>query len=395
MKLTENKIKEKHVTGGLFLRCNKCQNEYSYIKNKDNKQSQITCGHTANLVFKLKVKLPDNTRKSKVLTGVTSSKEALKELEIFKKEVITDVESQKWRNAGLKAAKTRAENRKKFHEKPVNVLDSLQKVMFLSPLVRKLILNDGSTSKEIAKDFKISLEEVTDVKLRIENNLKLIADKETNRTIKNFKNVQTLKSWDDDDRKGKKEVREVKADLVENQAVKYGLIEGSCLTLPADKCMAEKLINSKPHCSKLTFKGLEYLFAVFTNLKRNISKEKLFFMKCINHGNIIDEIAVANEGSYIHAFLDFCGLLKTYKTCIKEAIRKKIVKVHGIIEVTLSCQRSLGGGDAVIAEFKKMLQDEGGNNFKLVKILRYNDEGIKQDDDDKAKMVAFFIERIK
>ena len=142
----------------------------------------------------------------------------------------------------------------------------------------------------------------------------------------------------------KQQCREKFANAVINSGV-TGLIA----TLPHVKCITEKMILASGLSN--TFIARENDPEVFTAFKKVKRTEGLPIES--KKGEFKELIYEADADTYSHMFADYCGGLMTLKHEIGAIFMKDVVRVGGVIGVTLSLRGSVREGDTI---------DQMGNN---------------------------------
>ena len=111
---------------------------------------------------------------------------------------------------------------------------------------------------------------------------------------------------------------------------------GKVLTLSASTFILEEMLYKAG--MRLKFLSCECEKSVYNSLLMNINKVKNArkFMLTPHLGIMEDKIKSAKANEYSHLFLDYCRTLFTHRGEIVMALKKNIVKVGGVITITLS-----------------------------------------------------------
>jgi len=170
---------------------------------------------------------------------------------------------------------------------------------------------------------------------------------------------------------------------------------GEMLSLPAGKAVMEKLIHKD--IKTIRFNICEHSKPIFQELANTVcnyfvKKPKLHLCK------IGDLIYKAKENQYLHIVLDYCGAVSTFEEEIKVAFEKNIVKVGGIISLTLSKR-------GCSPEFVKKISNLSGTKFSEKESAtrdflnnQAKDKYVKEVDymyGDKTPMMLYIYRRIK
>jgi predicted ATP-grasp superfamily ATP-dependent carboligase len=170
---------------------------------------------------------------------------------------------------------------------------------------------------------------------------------------------------------------------------------GEMLSLPAGKAVMEKLIHKD--IKTIRFNMCEHSKPIFAQLANTVcnyfaKKPKLHLCK------IGDLIYNAKENQYLHLVLDYCGAVSTFEEEIKVAFEKNVVKVGGVISLTLSKRGCL-------PEFVQKTTNLSGRKFfekeaatRTFLDTQAKDNYIKEVDymyGDKNPMMLYIYRRVK
>ena len=184
------------------------------------------------------------------------------------------------------------------------------------------------------------------------------------------------------------------------------LKNGTVLSLPAEKFITEKRIFDEVS-KKFNFIGVEFNNDNFYSLLTNLAKDR--FKMVVYPSDLASVLATMQENSLSHLLADYCGQLHTYQAEIVDAVQRNLVKVDGIITITIN-KRITGAenhkfydemiglndtsmyGDVCKVElaFKIFLERLCGFNYKLETYLDYQSGETKS-----ANMMLGIIRRIK
>lgn len=187
------------------------------------------------------------------------------------------------------------------------------------------------------------------------------------------------------------------------------LKSGSIISLPAKDFTTEKRIFNEIS-KKFEFYCVEHNDDVYFKLLDNLAKNK--FKMVVYPTELSRVLDNAKENSIAHLIADYCGQLHTYEKEITDAIRRNIVRVDGVIAITIN-KRITGAEnhkfyDEMIAlngtemhsnickvekAFKIFLERLCGFDYKLETYLDYHSK--KPNGGKCANMMLAIIRRIK
>lgn len=193
---------------------------------------------------------------------------------------------------------------------------------------------------------------------------------------------------------------------INESSLKSGII----FSLPAKNFTTEKRIFNEIS-KKFEFFGVEHDEKVYFKLLENLAKNK--FKMVVYPTELSELLDTAKENSISHLIADYCGQLHTYENEITNAIKRNIVKVDGIIAITINKRItglknqkfyddmiSLNGTEMygkdirkVEKAFKIFLERLCGFNYKLETYLDYRSE--RENGGKCANMMLGIIRRIK
>lgn len=170
------------------------------------------------------------------------------------------------------------------------------------------------------------------------------------------------------------------------------LLTGMVLTLSSWECIMEKKLHE-------AFKGLFFMACekegfVFEDLVKTIEDEKLHYISPMKTdvGAIINKLG---RNSLAHAILDYCITLQSVENDIKTIMNKNIVKQGGLILITVA-QRNAEKGYNTKEELNKLINDNGGNKYKVVYEKGYSEKGNREKGVKKGMpMLTIIVKRIK
>jgi hypothetical protein len=189
-------------------------------------------------------------------------------------------------------------------------------------------------------------------------------------------------------------------ELIREEVILSNIFDGTILTLPSDNCIMEGKLNEDVS-DKFDFVGVEFTKSVYNRMLQQVAKKNLPFKSCV-HAPIGDVIAVAKENDYSHLILDYCGQLGTYHKDIEMALNNKIVRVGGVVALTLNRR---GRGELIdsmmelnpLGNVKNKMVENAiitylmklcGYNYSIEKVFPYADKG-------KDNMILIIMKRIK
>lgn len=187
------------------------------------------------------------------------------------------------------------------------------------------------------------------------------------------------------------------------------LKSGSIISLPAENFTTEKRIFNEIS-KKFEFYCVEHKDDVYFKLLGNLAKNK--FKMVVYPTELSRVLDNAKENSIAHLIADYCGQLHTYEKEITDAIKRNIVRVDGVIAITIN-KRITGAEnhkfyDEMIAlngtemhsnickvekAFKIFLERLCGFDYKLETYLDYHSK--KENGGKCANMMLAIIRRIK
>ncbi|HRC81884.1 MAG TPA: hypothetical protein PLF27_10910 [Sedimentibacter sp.] len=172
---------------------------------------------------------------------------------------------------------------------------------------------------------------------------------------------------------GKREIRNAVYELLlDKRSPKEGIVP----TLPFNFDF-EKVIVSNPKLKGLQFWGFEFPYNA-TKRKESLKQwhkqheilsvnSKLSNRVTMFFKNINDVLENSTEGMFAHVFADYCGTLMSNESAIRSVFENKIVKVGGIVWITIS-PRNNQGRKNTIGELLYIIEQSAGNSFKSEKI---------------------------
>lgn len=194
------------------------------------------------------------------------------------------------------------------------------------------------------------------------------------------------------------EKKQIARNVIVNAIKLSNVLTGTILSLPSYtlfiELMLEKLVSRK-----YSFIGCEREEKVYFRMLKNIIKNKLKMSTYF--GSISEKIMQAKENEYSHLILDYCGQLTTFSDEIIYAIKNNIVKVNGVIAVTL-CERS-NPYDTMLAKIRNLKpSDENSNSsqdaivtyFTKVSGFNYRIESVTRYRDTQA-MILVILKRVE
>lgn len=145
-------------------------------------------------------------------------------------------------------------------------------------------------------------------------------------------NGEPKKAFKNHEGLGKMECRKIVSKFIGEIPGRYPKI----LTLPCDKWLWEKEVLSQKPESK--FVGVEYDNDVFNRMVSTYvnSPELQKSVVGLHNCSMWDVIRRSEENEYNHMILDYCGIINSFKDEIDEVMTRNLVKVGGIISITLS-----------------------------------------------------------
>lgn len=264
----------------------------------------------------------------------------------------------------------------------------------------------------IGEKFGVTRQKVCRI-IRELNTLGLISTKDSFSSVKLqpkkekvVKNVERKRVFKNHEGIGKQECRKMVSDLI-------GSIPCRCpkiLTLPCDKWIWEKEILKRKSESK--FVGVEYDNDVFNKMVKTYMESPELQKSVIGLHNspMSDVIRKSVTDEYNHMILDYCGIINSFRDEIEEVLVRDLVKVGGIISITLSkSSRHNNDVDKEIRNIVDMLpqgyfNDESVDCVLSTKIsimnMVYNQKGKYKIDElfhynDTSGMMLFIIRRMK
>ena len=204
---------------------------------------------------------------------------------------------------------------------------------------------------------------------------------------------------------GKQKGREIVSELIGSTSGTHPLI----LTLPASEWIWEKMILK--HKERSEFVGVEKDRKVFNEMVRNSMKDKQLKKSVVGMLNttMSEVIRKSIPNEYSHSILDYCGTINSFEEEINDLLTRDIVKVNGIISITLSkigfhifetgtvTERFL---NSVPKEYTKSeLSDFTFVTLEIIKNMIYNLKGRYKLDEfyeycDTSGMMLFIIRRM-
>jgi hypothetical protein len=149
----------------------------------------------------------------------------------------------------------------------------------------------------------------------------------------------------------KKEARELMATYIKNSGV-VGLVPS---LMNEYTIIEEDILQTLP---KMTFLGVDDDIEIINKLKAKVRAKKLPIKTKV--GLMSGEIFGKESDEYAHLILDYCGNLFKQAKEIEYAIDNNIVKVGGIIAITIS--KTMRSGKGVTADFIRSLSNTISNN---------------------------------
>lgn len=131
---------------------------------------------------------------------------------------------------------------------------------------------------------------------------------------------------------GKMECRRIVSEYIGKVAGRNPKI----LTLPSDKWIWEKEILKCKSESKFT--AVEYNTEIFNEMVKNYAKspELSNSVECMYNCPMSEVITKSKTDEFSHMILDYCGLINSFQEEINEVLTRDIVRIDGIISITLS-----------------------------------------------------------
>jgi hypothetical protein len=131
---------------------------------------------------------------------------------------------------------------------------------------------------------------------------------------------------------GKKECRKIVSEMIGSVPSRFPKI----LTLPSSNWLWEKEILKQKSTSR--FIGVEHDKKTFNLMVKKYTENEDLLNSVIGLYNrpIGEIIEKSNTNDFDHMILDYCGMINTYKLEIEDVVQRDLVKVGGIISVTLS-----------------------------------------------------------
>ncbi len=181
---------------------------------------------------------------------------------------------------------------------------------------------------------------------------------------------------------------------------------GKVLTLP-DEFLFEKSIAKIKQLAKLMFVGFEIhrtgvktekqARCVYKNQLRIIESTPSLKNRCLQLLKDINEYIMFEtvEGSFAHILLDYCGTFSTNKKAIAHVLEYDLVKVGGLIWITLNARDKYDRNTNV--NLIKLIKKSGGNRYKFELIDGINPVYKYQGSDNRlgAPMYTVIIRRVK
>jgi len=181
---------------------------------------------------------------------------------------------------------------------------------------------------------------------------------------------------------------------------------GKVLTLP-DEFLFEKSIAKIKQLAQLVFIGFEIhrtgvktekqARTDYKNQLRIIESTPLLRNRCLQLLKDINEYIMfeTREGSFAHILLDYCGTFSTNKQAIAHVIEHDLVKVGGLIWITLNARDKKDRNTNV--NLLKLIKKSGGNRYKFELIDGLNPIYKYQGSDNRlgAPMYTAIIRRVK
>lgn len=226
--------------------------------------------------------------------------------------------------------------------------------------------------------------------------------------LRTMESIQTTKNFNNHNGIAKMQCRTMVAEYI-------GKISGRnprILTLPSDKWIWEKEILR--HKSESKFIAVEYNIETYNNMVKNYidSIELRNSVECMHNCTMGEVISKSKTEEYSHMILDYCGIINTFHDEINEVLIRDLVKVDGLISITLSksnrhnndlhkvinntlsaIPKGIFGTEQSDAEFctklsiANMVLNQGGK-YKIVATKDYNDT-------KGQGMMLFVIQRVK
>lgn len=187
------------------------------------------------------------------------------------------------------------------------------------------------------------------------------------------------------------------------------LKNGVIVSLPAKKFITEKRIFNEIS-KNFDFIGVERNDDIYYELLKNLSKNQ--FKMVVYPTDLSKVLTEMKENSVSHLIADYCGQLHTHEKEITDAIKRNIVKVDGVITITIN-KRITGAEnhkfyDEMISlnntemynhlskvekAFKIFLERLCGFDYKLETYLDYHSN--KSNGGKCANMMLAIIKRVK
>lgn len=131
---------------------------------------------------------------------------------------------------------------------------------------------------------------------------------------------------------GKRECRKLVSEYIGNVLGRNPKI----LTLPCNKWLWEKeVLQNKPESK---FVGVEYNNDVYNKMVKHYTEDSSLQKSVISMYNcpMSEVISRTKTEEYSHMILDYCGVINSFEDEIEEVLTRDLVKVEGIISITLS-----------------------------------------------------------
>lgn len=148
---------------------------------------------------------------------------------------------------------------------------------------------------------------------------------------------------------------------------------GKVATLPFNFVLEEKIIKYKK-LNELMFNGYEYGKDPIQKIKSRIQfKRQTKILK--NNKSLAERVVMYNHDindallkeresdTYSHILTDYCGTYSTNKETIRHILEKDLVKVGGLVWITL-CGRAKRG-DSPKKDLPNLIKKSGGNRYKV------------------------------
>jgi hypothetical protein len=185
---------------------------------------------------------------------------------------------------------------------------------------------------------------------------------------------------------------------------KSKITNGKFFTLPGDTCRFEYELNSAVPGNKFHYISVEYDTGTYYKARKRSVTSGLHMSLTLNKASEV--LLDRDEEAYFnHMFLDYCGTFTTYENEVRHVIDKNLVKVGGLIGLTLSLREANTKQETCIDYHRKVLEFVGSDNtpstlngirLKLMSFIGNNYEMSEFIDyRDTSSMVFVLLKRLK